>query len=128
MAADWESLNKAEKNRTSVTEGIPAALPALALAAKLQRKGLAVGLHLDSPEEEVAAVAAAVAQLTRAAGAGDSGARGPGDDATAVADEAAQVGALLFSVVSLARALDVDPEGALRARAAAFRRDVEALG
>ena len=128
MAADWESLKKAEKNRTSITEGIPAALPALALAAKLQRKGLAVGMDLAGPEEEAAAVAAALAPLARAAGADDPGDRGPGDDATAAADEAAQIGALLFSVVSLARALDVDPEGALRARAAAFRRDVEALG
>jgi tetrapyrrole methylase family protein/MazG family protein len=131
MAADWESLKMAEKNRTSITEGIPAALPALALAAKLQRKGLAVGMHLDGPEEEARSVAAAVAPLGRAAevaGAQDAGSRGPGDDAAAGADEAAQIGALLFSVVSLARALDVDPESALRARAAAFRRDVEALG
>jgi len=131
MAADWESLKMAEKNRTSITEGIPAALPALALAAKLQRKGLAVGMHLDGPEEVARSVAAAVAPLGLAAGvagAGDADPRGPGDDAAAGADEAAQIGALLFSVVSLARALDVDPESALRARAAAFRRDVEALG
>ena len=131
MAADWESLKMAEKNRTSITEGIPAALPALALAAKLQRKGLAVGMHLDGPEEVARSVAAAVAPLGLAAGvagAGDADPRGPGDDAAAGADEAAQIGALLFSVVSLARALDVDPESALRARAAAFRRDIEALG
>ena len=38
VAANWEVIKKAEKGRSSVTEGIPAALPALALAAKLQRK------------------------------------------------------------------------------------------
>ena len=36
-------MKKAEKGRTSVTEGIPAALPSLALAAKLQRKAEASG-------------------------------------------------------------------------------------
>ena len=46
VAANWEAIKKAEKNRSSVTEGIPAALPALALAAKLQRKALAVGMVL----------------------------------------------------------------------------------
>ena len=46
VVANWEALKQAEKGRTSVTEGIPAALPALALAAKLQRKALAVGMVL----------------------------------------------------------------------------------
>jgi uncharacterized protein YabN with tetrapyrrole methylase and pyrophosphatase domain len=129
MAADWEALKKAEKNRSSVTEGIPVALPALALAAKLQRKGLAVGLPLPGPAHEATSVAAGAAELARAAGresggTADGGARG----AAGGADEADQVGALLFSLVSLARSLDIDAESALRARAAAFRRDVEALG
>jgi tetrapyrrole methylase family protein/MazG family protein len=38
VVANWELLKKAEKGRTSVTDGIPSAMPALALAAKLQRK------------------------------------------------------------------------------------------
>ena len=48
VAANWEALKLAEKGRTSVTEGIPAALPALALATKLQRKALAVGMVLPT--------------------------------------------------------------------------------
>jgi len=46
VAANWEASKLAEKGRASVTEGIPAAMPALALAAKLQRKALAVGIDL----------------------------------------------------------------------------------
>ena len=42
VAANWEAIKKVEKGRASVTEGIPAALPALALAAKLQRKATAI--------------------------------------------------------------------------------------
>ena len=46
VASNWEALKMSEKNRSSVTEGIPAALPALSLAAKLQRKAVAVGMVL----------------------------------------------------------------------------------
>jgi tetrapyrrole methylase family protein/MazG family protein len=117
VASNWEALKKAEKQRTSITEGIPAAMPALALAAKLQRKGLAVGLGLPGGREEAAFVAAAVATVV------DSGVTEPGAEG-----QAEQIGALLFSLVNLARTLDVDPESALRVRAAAFRKSVEALG
>jgi tetrapyrrole methylase family protein / MazG family protein len=117
VASNWEALKKAEKQRTSITEGIPAALPALALAAKLQRKGLAVGLGLPGSREEAAFVAVAVATVV------DSGGMEPGAEG-----QAEQIGALLFSLVNLARTLDVDPESALRVRAAAFRKSVEALG
>ena len=116
-AADWEALKKAEKQRSSVTEGIPSALPSLALAAKLQRKGATVGLDLPGVDAEAAAVATEVRALARTAAGGESG-----------PEEAARVGSLLFSLVNLARVLDVDPESALRARAAAFRASVEALG
>ncbi len=52
VAANWEVRKLAEKKRTSVTEGIPAAMPALALTAKLQRKALAVGMTLPSLADE----------------------------------------------------------------------------
>ena len=57
VAANWEALKMAEKGRSSVTEGIPAALPALALAAKLQRKALAVGMVLPAVADEAVRVA-----------------------------------------------------------------------
>ncbi len=50
---NWERLKAAEKGRTSITDGVPMAQPALALAAKLvaraRRADLAVGGPLDGP-------------------------------------------------------------------------------
>lgn len=117
-ATDWEALKKSEKGRSSITEGIPLALPALALAAKLQRKGMTVGLQLPSLGEEMAAIEAEVRALT----SGDAAA--PVDSS----DNPLRIGALLFSLVNLARLVGVDPESALRARAASYRDSVAALG
>lgn len=59
---NWEALKKEEKGRASVTDGIPAALPALSLAATLQRKAA----HL-----EAAPVATRGAPALDAEGAGE---------------------------------------------------------
>jgi tetrapyrrole methylase family protein/MazG family protein len=127
VMANWEVRKLAEKNRSSVTQGIPHALPALALAAKLQRKALAVGMALPSVADEAVRVAEGVARLETAAGDGPTGRHGV-DGEGGRAEQAAELGALLFSVVNVARSLGVDPETALRARDAAFRRSVEAHG
>ncbi len=132
VASNWEALKKAEKHRSSVTEGIPAALPALALAAKLQRKALAVGMVLPPVADEAVRVADGVAGLSRV-GPGpdpDAGTATPRvtDGEGGRSDHAAEIGDLLFSLCSLARVLGVDPETALRARAARFRSEVEARG
>jgi tetrapyrrole methylase family protein/MazG family protein len=111
IASNWETLKKAEKNRTSITEGIPAAMPALALMAKLQRKGVALGMELPGRHDEAEILAGAAARLAEDANGAD-----------------AEIGELLFSLVNLARAMGVDPESALRVRAAAFRASVDALG
>ena len=76
VVLNWEALKKSEKNRSSVTEGIPAALPALSLAAKLQRKAEAVGMVLPGLADEAARVADGVADL----GADDAHAGSDGQD------------------------------------------------
>ena len=125
VADNWETLKLAEKGRTSVTEGIPAALPALALAAKLQRKALAVGMVLPGVADEAARVAEGVSRLPSATeGAPDRVGDGEGGGAAG----AGPVGELLFSLANLARLLGVDPETALRARAVQFRAEVEIRG
>ncbi len=126
VAANWEARKLSEKNRSSVTEGIPAALPALALAAKLQRKALAVGMVLPGVADEAVQVADGVARLVQADT--DDAIHRNVDGEGGRADLADEVGGLLFSLVSVARSLGVDPETALRARDAAFRRSVEAKG
>ena len=55
VVTNWEAIKKSEKGRSSVTEGIPASLPALMLTTKLARKARAVGLEPDGANAEQAA-------------------------------------------------------------------------
>jgi uncharacterized protein YabN with tetrapyrrole methylase and pyrophosphatase domain len=133
VAANWEEQKLSEKNRSSVTEGIPVALPALALAAKLQRKALAVGMVLPDVDAEAGRVAEAMSRLSaevRAVNGWDGG-QAPvriTDGEGGRADQAQTLGEVLFSLANVARSLGVDPETALRARAARFRASVEQRG
>ena len=125
VATNWEAIKKAEKGRTSVTEGIPGALPALALAAKLQRKALAVGMVLPGVAEEAARVADGVGRLSSREGGRPPSDRRCGSRRRRPSEA---LGDLLFSLVNVARLLGVDPETALRARAGRFRAMVEDRG
>jgi XTP/dITP diphosphohydrolase len=50
---NWEQLKASEKKRTSLTEGVPTAQPALALAAALLERVKRAGLVVKSPTEPV---------------------------------------------------------------------------
>ena len=63
VATNWEASRRLEKGRASVTEGIPAALPALALAAKLQRKALTVGIDLPGAAAEAEVIVTGLDRL-----------------------------------------------------------------
>jgi tetrapyrrole methylase family protein / MazG family protein len=128
VVTNWEAIKKAEKGRDSVTDGIPAHLPALMLAGKLQRKALSVGIDGTTADETARTAKESIERLAdRVRANGQSGPDAPlaGD----TADEEL-VGALLFDVASLARMLGIDPEQALRNRAMAQRdriRDAEGV-
>jgi len=47
VKANWETIKKAEKARTSVTDGIPLSQPALTLAATLIRRAAKAGIAAD---------------------------------------------------------------------------------
>jgi tetrapyrrole methylase family protein / MazG family protein len=126
VAARWEVLKKAEKGRASVTEGIPASLPALALAAKLQRKAESVGMALPTLEERLGELAAGAGRLGARARPAGGPTESSGETLEAPAEIAEAVGLLLFCLADAARRLGVDPETALRAQANWFRRRVEA--
>jgi tetrapyrrole methylase family protein/MazG family protein len=130
VLVNWETLKREEKGRRSVTEGIPAALPALALAAKLQRKASAVpGVALP----ELGELRDAVLDEVRLLGAGTGG-DGGHPSGTGRADErlpappgqVAGAGALLFKVSDLVRRLGVEPEEALRSAAGRFADQIRA--
>ena len=129
VATNWEALKLVEKGRASVTEGIPKAMPALALAAKLQRKALTVGLELPGGAAEADAIVAGLDRLLSGMAEepelpldGESDQAPVNGEALLISET--QVADLLFSVVSVARQLGVDPETALRARSEAFRQQV----
>lgn len=111
----WERRKKVEKGRDSVMDGIPSALPSLLYAAKVQGRATAIGLDWADADAVWPAVDAELAELRAAVDAGDR----PG--------VAAELGDVLFSVVNLARKLDVDAETALREAAGRFRRRVTAV-
>jgi uncharacterized protein YabN with tetrapyrrole methylase and pyrophosphatase domain len=124
VASNWEEIKQQEKGRSSVTDGIPNALPALLLSTKLQRKALAVDLHVPAIGDGPAGLPQQIAALA--------------DDLPVVADADAPptaasaaierlVGDLLFGLADLSRRLGIDPEQALRSRALAFRDLIVAL-
>ncbi len=109
---NWEKLKAEETGgRKGVEEDIPATLPALARAAKVQRR--AAGWDVDGPDR-VEAIAALRARVE------DLGAAG-GDET--VAEPA--LGELLLAVVAAARALGLDAESALRRATTAFAERAE---
>jgi XTP/dITP diphosphohydrolase len=62
--AVWFAQKAAEKGRTSVTDGVPLALPALALAAKLRHRAHKGGVPLElSPPTVMAAAQSALSQV-----------------------------------------------------------------
>jgi len=121
VAERWELIKKAEKGRRSITEGIPEALPALALAAKLQRKAASLRVAGPDAEQRRAEVDGALRQLSPAAMTGRSG-----ETLEATDDEIEAVGRALFALADLSRRAGVDPETALRSYAKRFRAELAA--
>jgi tetrapyrrole methylase family protein/MazG family protein len=125
VRANWEQIKRAEKGRSSVTEGIPSDLPALLLSTKLQRKALSVGMPERGTDRAGTDLAARIAALLRrevdpTAAAADATLAGADEESGRL------VGEVLFAVADVARRLGIDPELALRSRALAFREGVVA--
>lgn len=102
----WERLKVAEKGRTSLMDGIPAALPSLAYAAKVQKKAASVGFDWAEVGGALPKVAEELAELTAVLGQPEA---------------REELGDLLFAVVNVARHLGIDAEGALRVATGKFR-------
>ena len=108
----WEAIKRTEPGREEgAFGGMPATLPALTLARKLQRRAAATGAEMPDSR---GALACARAQLDALA---DAGTREERFEA---------IGEALLSLAAVGREWSVDPELALRAAAERFRRRVEA--
>jgi tetrapyrrole methylase family protein/MazG family protein len=110
VLTNWERLKAEEGSgaRPAVDDEIPATLPALARAAKVQRRAAGWGVEWPTPEAAVASLREGVEGLS---GAAD------------VAEE--QIGSVLFAAVAAARKLGVDAESALRRTTRGFAERYE---
>ena len=117
----WEAIKTEQEGRTGIFHDVPESLPALLLARKVQRRAASVGYDwsdLDGPIEKVREeFAELLAELGRA------GRPAPETEADRAVE--AELGDLLFTVVNLARFVNVDPELALRATTRRFRERLE---
>lgn len=103
---NWEKIKAEEKSRDSLMDDVPASLPALAYAAKLQRRAASAGFDWENAADVLPKIAEEADEIAEAS-------------QEMVGDE---VGDLLFAVVNLARHLGVDAEAALRGSADRFAR------
>jgi nucleoside triphosphate diphosphatase len=117
----WEQIKAEEKAergeapKQGALAGVPVALPALTRALKLQTKAGVVGFDWNNPRAVLAKIREEADEIEAELDAGER------------ADSAAEVGDLLFAVVNLARHLDADPEGVLRATNVKFERRFAAI-
>lgn len=105
IKAQWEAIKQEERQQKGlqgVLDDVPVALPAIARAAKLQKRASGVGFDWPEVTPVFAKVSEELEEVRAAWNSGDKKA----------AEE--EIGDLLFSVVNLARHLKVDPETALR--------------
>lgn len=102
VAQNWEDIKLKERggNRT-VLAGVPAALPALVKAFRVQEKAANVGFDWEEPAQVWDKVREEVGEVSQAIASADS---------AAVEEE---FGDLLFSVINAARLYKVNPENAL---------------
>ncbi len=108
VTLNWEELKQREKGRRGVFDGVPAGLPGLLYASKLQTRAARVGFDWPSVDPVYPKVEEELAELR-------------------AEPSANELGDLLFSVVNVARHLGIDPEAAVRAASAKFRTRFEAV-
>jgi XTP/dITP diphosphohydrolase len=97
---NWEKL-KLKEGKASVLSGVPASLPAVVKATRLQEKSKQVGFEWDNREQVWDKVEEEMAELKEAVAS---------DEHDRIEDE---FGDLLFSLVNYARFLNIDAENSL---------------
>jgi MazG family protein len=118
----WEELKTEQEGREGVFHDVPEALPALLQARKVQRRAATVGYDWPDLAGPLAKVREELAELEEEARrAGE-----PAPESEPDPEVFHELGDVLFTVVNVARRLNVDPELALRATTTRFTTRVEA--
>jgi tetrapyrrole methylase family protein/MazG family protein len=111
VIANWEHLKaderKAKGEQRGILDGVAAALPALSQAETYTARAARVGFEWPNIEGVLGDVSEEVEELKSAESA---------------EEKAAEFGDIIFALVNLARWLKIDPEAALRAANARFKR------
>lgn len=107
----WEELKQREKDgNKTVLSGVPASLPTLIKAYRIQDKARGVGFDWEQPEDVWAKVEEELGELREAITCKSA------DDAEG------ELGDFLFSVINVARKYDLNPDNALERTNAKFIR------
>ena len=97
---DWELSKQKEKNRNSVLDGVPIALPALIRASRIQERAAAVGFDWEKKEQVLLKVDEEIGELK------DAIINNQGIEE--------ELGDVLFTIVNLSRHLNYDSESSLK--------------
>ena len=112
VLSNWDQLKAAErknngKEKTSILDGVPVALPALIQADQYQRRVARTGFVWPEVKDVVDKITEELGEV---------------QSAVSAEEKMAEIGDLLFAVVNLARSYEVEPESALREANLRFRR------
>ena len=110
VLVNWERITAEEKGERPLEDDIPATLPALARAAKVQRRAAGWGFEWRSLDGALGALKEEVAEL---------------ESHTDAANAEEEIGDVLFATVAVARRLGVDAESALRRTTRGFAERYE---
>jgi XTP/dITP diphosphohydrolase len=108
---NWENL-KLKEGKKSVLSGVPASLPALVKAMRLQEKAKQVGFEWENKDQVWEKVEEEIEELKLAIGNWQL-AKEPEQRTMYQKDVEEEFGDVMFSLVNYARFLQVDPENAL---------------
>jgi MazG family protein len=117
----WDEIKTDQEGREGIFHDVPESLPALLQARKVQRRAAAVGYDWPDLHGPLAKVYEELDEL----GVAIAAAGQPAPETEANPAVFHEVGDLLFTVVNVARRLNVDPELALRSTSRRFVERVE---
>ena len=137
ISRSWDRIKQEEKNRGSIFDGLPVALPTLARAARLSKKAARVGydfpsrmMLFDKLKEEIDELAQELfpnGEIPHVAASVDAAVEPDPKpfDAERQRRIESELGDVLFVLANIARRWHINPEEALRASNAKFQRRVE---